>query len=37
MHIAWMVGIRDSIEALEAEHGKIAGDIQPDVNVKLNT
>ena len=29
-----LVLIRDNIKAFETEHGKIEGDIQPDVNVK---
>lgn len=29
-----LVLIRENIKAFEAEHGKIQGDIRPDVNVK---
>ena len=29
-----LVLIRENIRAFEAEHGAIAGDIRPDVNVK---
>lgn len=29
-----LVLIRENIKAFEAEHGKIEGQIQPDVNVK---
>lgn len=29
-----LVLIRDNIKAFETEHGKIEGNIQPDVNVK---
>ena len=29
-----LVLIRENIKAFEVEHGKIEGDIQPDVNVK---
>ncbi len=29
-----LVLIRENIQAFEAEHGAIAGDIHPDVNVK---
>ena len=29
-----LVLIRENIKAFEAEHGKIEGDIRPDVNVK---
>ena len=29
-----LVLIRENIKAFEAEHGAIAGDIHPDVNVK---
>lgn len=29
-----LVLVRENIKAFEAEHGKIKGDIQPDVNVK---
>lgn len=29
-----LVLIRENIEAFEKKHGKIEGDIQPDINVK---